>query len=454
MRALVPLTTGLVLRNVLRTDLHAEFVARGVEPVYLVPAPLLEQLRESGGDAGLMLDVLPPRPKDRTDKLLQSLAYAPIMHHHDMATIRIKQQIRDREAGRAPFKERFLFPVLGRSWATMHVANWLRGLRRRSEDYAPPFAKWQPDVVFSNHLFARWDAGILWRAHVEGVRTVGMVHSWDNPSNKAVFPPGVDRLLVWGPVMRREMEEYFRVRPETITEVGTPQFDVYARPPAVSKAQLLDSFGFEPDARLVIYGSGAPGHCPEEPEFPRILSPLCRDPAPDGDPRPIRMVVRLHPRDRLERYGALHGAHGVALEVAGRVTTHMDDRWNPTDDDHAHFVAEMRHADVVVNMASTVALDAAANDTPIVHARFDPDAGRDYLSSHVRLFDYTHTARLMSVGASLVAGSPDELVAHVLSALADPSALRDRRRALAEQEGYDGTGTSAARIADVVAAAP
>jgi len=451
MRALVPLTTGLVLRNVLRTDLHAEFEARGIEPVYLVPAPLLAQLQESGGAAGLTLDVLPPKPKDATDKLLQSLAYAPIMHHHHMATMRIKQRTRDREYGRAPLKERLLFPLLGRTWATLHVVSWLRGRLARFEGFAAPFAKWRPDVVFSNNVFSRWDTAILWRAHREGVRTVGMVHSWDNPTNKSVFPGGVDHLLVWGPVMRREMEDYFRVRPETIREVGTPQFDVYARPPSVSKEQLLRSFGFETNARLVIYGSGAPGHCPDEPEFPRIISSICRDPAPDGDPRPIRMVVRLHPRDRLERYEALSGVRGVVLEVAGRGTSHMDDRWNPTADDHAHFVAEMRHADVVVNLASTVALDAAANDTPIVHARFDLDADRDYLSSHVRLFDYTHTARLMSTGASLVATNREELVAHVLGSLADPGALRDRRRALAEQEGYDGTGTSASRIAEVVA---
>jgi hypothetical protein len=214
----------------------------------------------------------------------------------------------------------------------------------------------------------------------------------------------------------------------------------------VTRAETLAAYGFEASARLVIYATGAPVHCPDEPDFPRVLA----DVVASGRIENLRLLVRLHPRDSKERYASLADRPGVVVAAPGRRTTGYPDSWSPTVADHVHYAALMRHADVVVNIASTVALDAAACDTPVVHVRFDPGGEHPFLDSVERLFHYTHTKRLMTCGASYVARSAAELEDAVVRAIERPSELAAERRALARQEGFDGRGSSASLIAEHV----
>ena len=88
---------------------------------------------------------------------------------------------------------------------------------------------------------------------------------------------------------------------------------------------------------------------------------------------------------------------------------------------------------------------------PAEPAEDDPVPGLPYLDSTRRLFDYTHTARLMACGASLVVGSPDELGPALARSFARPGELRLQREKLARQEGYDGAGRASERTAAVLA---
>ncbi len=446
-RVLVPAATGLALRNVLRTDLPLELGRRGLEPVFLVPGALAARLREEDLRAPGVVDVLPEARHHAGEVALRDLAFSVVQRRHALATIEIRRQLAARGRPRRPLKER-VAPLLGSSWTLYHVVDGVRRTLYRAPEMQAVLDRCRPAAVFANNVFHPAEAALLRRAQRAHVPTVGMVHSWDNPSNKGQLPARPDRLLVWGDVMRAEMRDYFRFPDARIECVGTPQFDVYARPLATTRADLLAHYGFAPGTRLVLYATGSPGHCPWEPDYARRLLALVRSEHGRG---PLGLVVRLHPRDRAERYAHLASAAELRLETAGRADDEMDDRFNPTADDHAHFAALIRHADVVVNLASTVALDAAANDRPIVHVRYDVEPGRAYLDSVERLFDYTHTARLLACGASEVARSPEELDAAVLRCLDDPARHHAARRALAAQEGFDGTGRSAERIADVVA---
>ena len=47
-RVLITIATGMSLRNILRTDLHAELLGREVRPVYLVPEGMLDPLSAAG----------------------------------------------------------------------------------------------------------------------------------------------------------------------------------------------------------------------------------------------------------------------------------------------------------------------------------------------------------------------------------------------------------------------
>src|SRR5439155_22172906 len=87
--------------------------------------------------------------------------------------------------------------------------------------------------------------------------------------------------------------------------------------------------------------------------------------------REHRIVVRLHPLDTGERWIAFARRHPEVI---------LSYPWAPsreawTAQDQARFVSTIAHADVCINFASTMSLDAAMVDTPVVCAAFG--IGRD-----------------------------------------------------------------------------
>ena len=84
----------------------------------------------------------------------------------------------------------------------------------------------KPDLFFSTNPMEDADAYYLKAARACGIRTVGLVKSWDNMS-KTSFRILPDQALVWGPYMREEARRFQQFPEERIRETGAPQFDRY-----------------------------------------------------------------------------------------------------------------------------------------------------------------------------------------------------------------------------------
>jgi len=113
----------------------------------------------------------------------------------------------------------------------------------------------------------------------------------------------------------------------------------------------------------------------------------------------------------------------------------------------------MDHSDVVLNVASTISIEASIFDTPIVNIAFDQDdaEARPFLTSPLRYYSYTHYQQIVRAGAVRIAKTAREMLDEVNAYLVDPS--RDaagRKRVVAEQCEFT-DGRSAERLAGVIA---
>jgi CDP-glycerol glycerophosphotransferase (TagB/SpsB family) len=112
----------------------------------------------------------------------------------------------------------------------------------------------------------------------------------------------------------------------------------------------------------------------------------------------------------------------------------------------------MYHSDVVLNVASTIAIEASIFDTPIVNIAFDQDTAdtRPFLASPLRYYSYTHYQQIVRAGAVRIAKSSGEMIDLVNAYLVDPSRdAEGRRRVVAEQCEFT-DGRSAERLAGVI----
>ena len=104
----------------------------------------------------------------------------------------------------------------------------------------------------------------------------------------------------------------------------------------------------------------------------------------------------------------------------------------------------------MVNVASTIAIEAAICDTPVVNIGFDGPEPRPLLDSAARYYRYTHYRPLVELEAVRVADSPEAMVELIRRSLDDPSLDRAGRARAAEELCYRVDGRASERVAEFV----
>jgi len=163
------------------------------------------------------------------------------------------------------------------------------------------------------------------------------------------------------------------------------------------------------------------------------------------------LLIRVHPRDDLAAYRRFEQRPHVIVEKPFRTGRLAEgSAVDPTGDDRRHLANTLVHSDVVVNVASTIAIEAAICDTPVVNIGFDGAEPRPFLDSAARYYRYTHYRPLVENRAVRVASTPDEMVSHVARYLDQPDLDRTGRARAVEEQCYRADGRSAERVADFV----
>jgi CDP-glycerol glycerophosphotransferase (TagB/SpsB family) len=165
-----------------------------------------------------------------------------------------------------------------------------------------------------------------------------------------------------------------------------------------------------------------------------------------------QILVRLHPRDDRAKYAPFEGAPGIIIEKPFRDTVRAGDGLavDVTAESQQHLADTLAHSDVIVNVASTIAVEAAIFDTPVVNVAFDGEREQDFARSARRYYRFTHYANITRHNAVRVAWSPDELITHVRSYLDDPAQDRAGRAQVVREQCQFTDGRAAERVAGFV----
>jgi CDP-glycerol glycerophosphotransferase (TagB/SpsB family) len=163
---------------------------------------------------------------------------------------------------------------------------------------------------------------------------------------------------------------------------------------------------------------------------------------------PAQLLVRLHPRDDLDRYDEFKGTPHLIVEKPFKKTVKSGDGLDVdiTADNQQHLADTLRHSDVVVTVASTIAIEASIFDTPVVDVSFDGETPVEFAKSARRYYRFTHYANITRRGAAPTADTPESLVEHVSRYLADRSLDREGRRQVVADQVQFTDGRSSERL--------
>lgn len=265
-----------------------------------------------------------------------------------------------------------------------------------------------------------------------GIPVAAWINSWDNLTSKPAYFTGYDHYFVWSERMRSELLRYYpEAAAGTVEVTGVPHFDWYRCPSTrMSREELCALHGFDPRRPIVLYGTATPHLMPSEH---LVVQRLARDLAGAEALGSPQLLVRLHPGEGGGRFRGWQPGPGVAFQKPGARGGGSLAGYCPTLEENRELVGSVQNADVVVNLASTLTLDAALCDRPAVNVAFDLSPG----APHQRRIDeyysrYDHYRTVVESAAVRLARSPGELMEQVAACLRDPGLGREGRRRLVD----------------------
>jgi hypothetical protein len=319
---------------------------------------------------------------------------------------------------------------------------------RRSHDLGSVHAHLEAlelDALWSTVCVSVLEYPYVLAARERGIPLVTSVLSFDNLTSRGEIP-SFDRYLVWNARMADQLRRLYPDIPEeAVVETGTPQFDFHLRPEfRPDRASTLARLGLPASARYLLYAASHTSLTPEEPE---LVAAILRRRAEDPALRDQWAVIRLHPLDDGSRWAALTQANPRSVLARAWSRPTAADGWTyPTRSDLETLVGTILHSDACLNVASTMALDAALLDRPVIGIDLsrEPAAPRGILYEE---YGADHYRPLTESGGIFVARSFAEIVAALREAAETPEARREARARMVASEIGRADGHATERVA-------
>jgi len=322
--------------------------------------------------------------------------------------------------------------------------------------YVDLFALHQPELVIASTAGWRLDRYLLREATLHNVPTMAAIVGWDNPSSYAIRGAAMDYATCWSQLQKDELVLGSDWDPERVHIGGIPSYDGYFRKGwLLSKEDYFKLHGLDPNRKLISYACSFVHFAPNYPNVEALAKLVSSDSLAERS----QLLIRLHPshfqdkpkifaeeREQIfaleKQYPHVHVVKPVAL--GGSLGYY-------SGEDMDEKSSMMAHSDVLVTVYSTMVVETAVHDTPIVAAVIDVPGGwnkpKKYSLSLKKIGNWPTHKRFRDAKAGRVASNEKELCEVINVYLDNPSLDAAERRKFIEDEITFTDGTSGKRIA-------
>jgi len=251
--------------------------------------------------------------------------------------------------------------------------------------------KEQPAMVFCTHQRVSGAVAPMLAARDLGIKTICFIHSWDNVP-KGVQLVKADEYFVWSEYMKNEMIAHYPFfDADSVKVTGTPQFACYFNKECrLDRKDFLSQFGLDPEKKYILFSGNDKTTSPNDPVY---LADVCKVVTQlNQKNNQYHVLFRPNPIDRNEGFDKTLEEHkNVVTEIKPNWFGSEVFLWNkggPSVKDVSLLVNTILHSELVVNMGSTMALDAAILGKPSCYINYDVES--TYNWSVKRTYRFIH----------------------------------------------------------------
>jgi len=374
----------------------------------------------------------------------------------------------------AGLKTRILHRLLRGLILTARRVKFIRQLILRVESrlYLPKthteiLGRHKPDLVITTSLGTfDYDQYVMRAASRLGIPTTTIVLSWDNTTARGYPGAMPDHAIAWTNAMTEELVKFNDMPQEECWTGGIAHFDPYYRDDhGFDPVTFKQSLGIDSEKRVILVATKSPNAYAYNPNLAKILAEAIED---GRLPPDCQVLLRIHPlhyrfSNGKPAYGELLRVYqDLAAKHPSIVLNEPEIGSNAMDYDMAEaeilFLTRLlKSTDVLVNIFSTMNIEGAIFDVPLVNVSFE-DEHLLYPAPTDARFDImidwraTHNQRLLATDGCRTVWNGNEMIDAVRDYLQSPEMDAEGRRRIVKQEAGPNQGNAGRSIANHILA--
>ena len=453
---------GLAHAYFFETILAQKLADAGLRLVFLVPGNMQDILRDKYPGENFIFESMREQEiaeyrKTHWEGLQELYEYVRRVGMSSRGPLSYVETARRRKEWEAQGRRKFILILLRPIIQLMRHSRFMRRFYCRFFQsvfspslYADLFEKYKPELVVSNMAGWRMDQYLLREANQLEVKTTVVIVGWDNPSSQGLTGANIDHFNVWSEIQKDELINSADIDPHRIHVGGMPLFDSYiSRKWVSSREEYFHMHGLDLDKKLIAFAATGLNFSPNS----HMIVALAELVGNNQLEQPSQLLIRLHP-NHFKNVPRYRREAETIYELKKRLPhIHIvEPREMPGDleryagEDYPEKASMMAHCDVLVTLYSTMVVEVAIQDKPIINTCLPTEEGygEDFWVPILEVPTFPTSTRVNATGAGRLVNTKDELQQALSAYLMDPTLDSDHRHQFLLQEltYLDGEATS------------
>lgn len=436
---------GVEVKNILRTPILKYLLADQQVRIVLFTKSVhkVEYYRREFNDPRLVYEVVEWKQTSWIDGIFSKLKFTLLR----TSTTNLKRKMVAQLEG--AMVNYYIGRIVNFALAWSCVRRCVRVLDRllvNDRTYSRYFDQYAPDLVLLAHLFDEPEIALLREAKRRGVLSIGLINTWDKITSRCMMRLLPDKAIVFNDIVKEELMRFNEMKPTDIFVSGLPQYDQYRSHTPCPRAEFFKKIGLSPHNKLIVYAPMGRSFSGSDWDIVDLLDDLITS----GSLPHTELLIRFQPNDFVDDKEVAKRPH-LAYDYPGiRFGSKRGVDWDMNQADLDHLSDTLFHMSVIVCYASSISIDAAYFDKPIINIGFELHPPRFLIQSPTQYYQSLHYRNALNTGAIDLVSTREELVQSLTVYLNDPRRkIAERARLVSEQCVYT-DGASGRRIAEYI----
>jgi hypothetical protein len=306
----------------------------------------------------------------------------------------------------------------------------------------------KPDLVVITNIAGDTECALAKAAKKRKIKIIGIPKSWDNLSKYGIRAKA-DILILWNKFMLEEAEKYQNYKEKNLRIIGIPQFDDYLNKDKIwSRKKFCSIYNLDVEKNIIFFGSEGKLHQTDK-EIAGILFSFIEK---NELLKNCQLLIRPHfgYQDDELKFKNLFGKENVVVDLFNNPSNYFRDHWDYSTEFKERFINSIYHSDIIINTYSTLTLDGAFFNKPIICINFDGHKIKSYSEQTARWGQITYYNSIIKIGAVSVVNNSFELKEAINKYLSDKNYKDKERGKLREVFCYKQDGKSGQRLSEIV----